>query len=102
MVDGEALAGSLPIEDSMAAEGPGLVEKLDTDLAGELRRFILGVVRDPQVADDVMQATFLKSVEHGDEVRHETSRGWLFRVAFHEALALRRREKVRDQSLTKN
>jgi RNA polymerase sigma factor (sigma-70 family) len=45
----------------------------------------------------VMQATFVKALEHGHEARSETSRGWLFRVAFHEALAARRRASSRDE-----
>ena len=68
------------------------VASLFAEVADELRRFVLGVVRDPELADDVMQATFVKAVEHGHEARAETARGWLFRVAFHEALAARRRQ----------
>ena len=33
----------------------------------------------------------------GHEARAETTRGWLFRVAFHEALASRRRQATRDK-----
>ena len=57
----------------------------------ELRRFVLGVVRDPDLTGDVMQATFSKALELGHTARPETLKGWLFRVAFHEALASRRR-----------
>ena len=57
----------------------------------ELRRFVLGVVRDTDLTGDVMQATFSKALELGHTARPETLKGWLFRVAFHEALAARRR-----------
>jgi RNA polymerase sigma-70 factor (ECF subfamily) len=97
MTDGEALAGPLPVGSITAADGAGAIASLYADLADELRRFVLGVVRDPVLADDVMQATFVKAVEHGHEARVETSRGWLFRVAFHEALASRRRTATRDK-----
>ena len=97
MTDGEALARPLAVDGPTTAEGPCPIASLFTDLAAELRRFVLGVVRDPDLADDVMQATFLKALEHGHEVRVETSRGWLFRVAFHEALASRRRASARDE-----
>ena len=97
MTDGEALARPLPVEGVAAAEGAVPMASLYADLADELRRFIIGVVRDPGLADDVMQATFVKAVEHGHEARVETSRGWLFRVAFHEALASRRRQAARDK-----
>jgi RNA polymerase sigma factor (sigma-70 family) len=96
MTDGEALARPLAVQGPTPADGPSPIASLFADLADELRRFVLGVVRDPDLADDVMQATFLKALEHGHEARVETSRGWLFRVAFHEALASRRRASSRE------
>jgi RNA polymerase sigma factor (sigma-70 family) len=96
MTDGEALSRPLAVQGPSTADGSCLIAELFADLTAELRRFVLGVIRDPDLADDVMQATFLKALEHGHEVRVETSRGWLFRVAFHEALASRRRAASRD------
>jgi RNA polymerase sigma factor (sigma-70 family) len=96
MAEGEAPTSPLTVE-GPAAVMPIAVASLYADLAAELRRFVLGVVRDPDLADDVMQATFVKALEHGHEARVETSRGWLFRVAFHEALASRRRTSARDK-----
>jgi RNA polymerase sigma factor (sigma-70 family) len=64
----------------------------------ELRRFVLGVVRDPDLTGDVMQATFSKALELGHTARPETLKGWLFRVAFHEALAARRRRLSGDRA----
>ena len=97
MTDGEAVASPMPVEGAVPADGPGPIASIYAELADELRRFVLGVVRDPELADDIMQATFVKAVEHGHEARVETSRGWLFRVAFHEALASRRRQAARDK-----
>lgn len=97
MTDGEAIAGSLPLGGSSSPGESSPVAALYGEVAGELRRFVLGVVRDPELADDVMQATFVKAVEHGGEARAGTAKGWLFRVAFHEALASRRRRKSRDR-----
>ncbi|AGA30100.1 RNA polymerase sigma factor [Singulisphaera acidiphila] len=65
----------------------------------ELRRFILGVTRDPELTNDVIQATYTKAVEFGHTARAETFKGWLFRVAFHEALTARRRRDARDQGV---
>lgn len=96
MADGEALARPLAVEGPTSAEAACPIARLFADLEPELRRFVLGVVRDPDLADDVMQATFLKALERGHEARVETARGWLFRVAFHEALASRRRATARD------
>lgn len=67
----------------------------------ELRRFLVGVLRDHQLAADVLQATFVKLVERGGETRAETRKSWLFRVAMNEALAVRRRDQV-GQKVTRN
>jgi RNA polymerase sigma-70 factor (ECF subfamily) len=64
----------------------------------ELRRFVLGVVRDPDLTGDVMQATFAKALELGHTARPETLKGWLFRVAFREALVARRRRQSGDRA----
>jgi RNA polymerase sigma factor (sigma-70 family) len=63
----------------------------------ELRRFVFGVTRDHDLAGDVLQATFAKAVEQGHTARDETFKGWLFRVAFHEALTARRRRETRNE-----
>lgn len=67
----------------------------------ELRRFILGVLRDPDLTADVLQVTFARALERGDEVREGSLKAWLFRVAFHEALAIRRRAKTGEAAMTR-
>ncbi len=63
----------------------------------DLLTFLMGVLRNPEVAQDVCQATFQRLLEAGHEARAETIRGWLFKVAFHEAMAHRRRESRGDR-----
>jgi len=63
----------------------------------ELRRLILGVTRDPDLTEDVIQSTMAKAIELGHTAQEETLKGWLFRVAFHEALTARRRRETREQ-----
>lgn len=77
------------------------VETLFHEHAGEIRRFVLGVVRDPELASDVLQATFAKAVEQGHTARAETLKGWLFRVAYHEAITARRRQQTREEGQRK-
>jgi RNA polymerase sigma-70 factor (ECF subfamily) len=67
--------------------------------AEELRRFLVGMLRDAHLADDVLQATFAKLVEVGHTSREETRKAWLFRVAYHEAMALRRRQGVDGRAM---
>ena len=78
-------------------ETPDWLTRTFAESAAELRRFVLGVLGDPSLADDVLQATFLKAIERGHEARPETAKGWLFRVAYHEALGLRRRQASHDK-----
>lgn len=75
---------------------PALIAALYHQHGPELRRFVLGVVRNADLADDVMQATFIKAIERGE--RSRSLRPWLFRVALNEALAARRKEAIHQRS----
>ena len=77
---------------------PSRVEVLFQQHSGEIRRFVLGIVRDHELAADVLQATFTKAVERGHTAHAETLKGWVFRVAYHEAITVRRRAQTRDQA----
>lgn len=78
---------------------PAVVAALYVEHGEELRRFVLALVRDAQLASDVLQATFTKLVERGHQTREESRKAWLFRVAYHEAIAYRRREGVGERIL---
>jgi RNA polymerase sigma-70 factor (ECF subfamily) len=78
---------------------PDEVRRLYEAHSEELRRFLLGVCRDPQAAADAMQAALVKAIEQGHTARDESRKAWLFRVAFHEALATRRREATTERVL---
>ena len=67
-------------------------------VAAELRRFVWGVLRDSALVDDVIQATYLKAVERGASAHPDTAKGWLFRVAYREALVVKRRDAARDRT----
>jgi RNA polymerase sigma-70 factor (ECF subfamily) len=71
---------------------------LDTLLArheGALFQFLVGMLRDHHLAEDVLQETFVRALERLDGVDGEHLRGWLFTVAYHQALLARRRQKAR-------
>ena len=76
---------------------PAEVATLYLAHADELRRFLLGFLRDAQLANDVLQMAFTKLVERGHETREGSRKAWLFRVAYREALAIRRRDAVGDR-----
>lgn len=61
-----------------------------------LYRFLTGVLKDSDAAEDALQVTFLRLAEKGHTVQRKGSiKSWLYQVAFNEALLLRRREGTR-------
>lgn len=77
---------------------PATVATLYQTHAEDLRAFLVGVLKDRDAAAEALQVTFAKVVEAGHTAQEETLRGWLFRVAFHEAMNLRRRKELDDRS----
>ncbi|MBW3541842.1 MAG: RNA polymerase sigma factor [Planctomycetes bacterium] len=78
---------------------PAVVASLYFEHADELHGFLIGVLRDRELAAEVLQATFVRAIEAGHTAREETLKGWLFRVAFNEAMLLKRKQKVGDKTL---
>ena len=76
---------------------PVRIATLYLEHGAELRRFLLGVLRDPDRVSDVLQATFVKAIESGHQARSESLKAWLFRVALNEALVTRRRTETGDR-----
>lgn len=60
-----------------------------------LFQFLVGMLRDHHAAEDVLQETFVRALERLDGVDGDHLRGWLFTVAYHQALLARRRQKSR-------
>jgi RNA polymerase sigma factor (sigma-70 family) len=68
----------------------------------ELRRFLRGVLRNEELADDALQSAFAKAIEVGHTASPATFKGWLFRVAMNEALAVRRRQKLHQKMIERS
>src|SRR5205809_7656125 len=62
---------------------------------GALYQFLFGMLRDHHRAEDALQETFVRALERLDGVDPEHLRGWLFTVAYHQALLLKRRQAGR-------
>lgn len=81
---------------------PGLdreaVAALYLEHADELRRMLLGLLRDGPLVADALQLAFLKAMECGGEVRDESRKTWLFRVAYNEAMAVHRRSATAQRA----
>jgi RNA polymerase sigma-70 factor, ECF subfamily len=81
---------------------PAEVEALYACHAAELRVYLTGLLRDPELAADVLQATFLRVVELGHTASRDSARAWLFRVAHNEAIDRRRRQVAEGKSLNQS
>lgn len=81
------------IADGVSADSQWL-EGLYANYRPGLRRFLVGVVRDGNIADDLVQATFAKAAETGEDVPPDAIKAWLYRVAFNEAMTWKRRLRV--------
>jgi len=65
-----------------------------------LYHFLLGVLRNHHQAEDALQETVVRALEHLDGVDGDHLRGWLFTVAYHQAMLFKRRQqKVRFSSV---
>ena len=60
-----------------------------------LFQFLVGILRNHHQAEDVLQETFVRALERLDGVDADHLRGWLFTVAYHQAMLARRRQKSR-------
>ena len=104
MDDPKAIWNPNRLEPATAVVGPGLVAAATPPVLAfdgvveELRRFVWGVVRDFGQVDDVIQATYLKAAEKGAAAHPDTAKGWLFRVAYREALVVKRREAIQART----
>ncbi len=64
-----------------------------------LFQFLLGVLRSHHQAEDTLQETFVRALERLDDVDPDHLRGWLFTVAYHQAMLAKRRQKARPAAL---
>src|SRR5437870_12704636 len=60
--------------------------------------FLLGGLRDHHQAEDALQETFVRALERLGGVDPEHLRGWLFTVAYRQAMLTKRRQKGRDRA----
>jgi len=85
--------------DAPAQLDPDVVADAHARYGESLYRFALGVLRDHSLAEEAVQNAFAKLVEKGGDVAAESRKSWLFRVAYHEAMALRRRQAIGDKAI---
>lgn len=85
----QEFAGNTGSAGLSAVEVDGIYREYGRDLLA----FLMGVLKDVDAAHDALQQTFQRVTETGATARQETLRGWLFQVAYNEAMHLRRQQQ---------
>lgn len=73
---------------------PAVASELFRAHHDQLKRFLMGILRDPQLAQDAMQSAMERLLERGHEARPEARKAWLFQVGLNEARQILRRQRV--------
>lgn len=79
----------MPPSDDEDRIEPESVADLYRQHAEEMRAFLAGVLRDRELADEILQIVFRKTLEKGHTAT-ENIRSWMFKVAWNEAMLVRR------------
>lgn len=69
------------------------VESACVQWQADLKSFLLGVLKNRDLAEDVFQKTAIRAIESAQTARAATLRGWLFQIALNEARQLLRQKK---------
>jgi RNA polymerase sigma-70 factor (ECF subfamily) len=59
--------------------------------------FVVGILRDHHRAEDALQETFVEAFQRVDTIDPDHLRGWLFTVAYHQAMLARRKLASRQR-----
>jgi len=89
-----------PTSDDESRIEPESVADLYRQHAGEMRAFLAGVLKDRELADEILQIVFRKTLEKGHTATGNI-RSWLFKVAWNEAMLFRRVQTRRTGGLKK-
>src|SRR5215207_2757153 len=69
------------------------LEPLFARYEGPVFRFLFGVLRDHHRAEDALQDTFVQAIRRAESVAPDTFRGWLFTVAYRQAMLAKRKAR---------
>ena len=73
------------------------VESACVQWQADLKSFLLGVLKNRDLAEDVFQKTAIRAIESAQIARAATLRGWLFQIALNEARQVLRQKKRETQ-----
>ena len=85
-------------DSSKSAFSPQQVQNLYDQHVTALTSFLIGILRDHATASDVLQITFAKLLEKGHMIKQtDSAKSWLFKVAFNEAMVVKRKAAVHQR-----
>jgi RNA polymerase sigma-70 factor (ECF subfamily) len=91
-----AEGAAVPDSELIASFRSGDVKALDALMVRYetlLFQFLLGILRHHHQAEDALQETWCRALKRLDGVDPHHFRGWLFTVAYHQAMLTKRRQK---------
>ena len=74
-----------------------MVESACVQWQADLKGFLLGVLKNRDLVEDIFQKTAIRAIESAEAARAETLRGWLFQIALNEARQFLRQKKRESQ-----
>ena len=78
------------------SDGSEALRSLIDDHAAAVYRFALGIVRDPSLAEDVVQETMIRAWKsHGQHSGAGSERSWILSIAHNTAVSMLRRSRDR-------
>jgi RNA polymerase sigma-70 factor (ECF subfamily) len=94
-----ASAAHIAAENRLPLRDPERMGALIRSLEPRLTAVALGVTKDPDAAQDVLQNAFEKVLRHGEKFRGQSRVStWLYRIVTNEALMWRRKQSRRRES----
>jgi RNA polymerase sigma factor (sigma-70 family) len=90
-----------PVSEEDSTRRSERVAELYAQHGEKLRSFLFGLLRNGDLAGEALQNTFRQAVRAVPEATPDGVRGWLFRVAYNEAMLIRRKAKIASQALQK-
>jgi len=77
---------------------PAEVSSLYQQYSQGLLAYLVGVLKNADHAAEALQNTFQRVLEVGHTARKDSFQGWIYKVAFHEAMALRRKMAIEHRA----
>lgn len=91
--EGKHSASERPARVTEVVPARMVVERACVQMEADLKVFLVGVLKNHHLAEDIFQKTVIRAIEAADSVQMETLRGWLFRIALNEARQFQRERR---------